>query len=143
MTLKRFHGSEFAFWDDPLNTLATVGGGLVPGSTVWLETTASGIRLAGAQFWLECAARVPRVFFPWWECDRVTYRLPLLAPDELGPLEPEEQDLVERRGLDLEQIKWRRKKIAEYGRSSSSPSGPRTRRAAGPRSAGCSTTPRR
>jgi hypothetical protein len=102
------------------------------------------LRLAGAQFWRECEARGYRaVFFPWWECDRVTYRLPLLAPDELGTLEPEEQDLVARHGLDLEQIKWRRKKIAEYGRSSSSPSGPRTPRAAGPRSAGCSTTPRR
>jgi hypothetical protein len=117
MTLKRFHGSEFAFWDDPLNTLATVGGGLVPGSTVWLETTASGFGSPAHEFWLECAARGYRaLFFPWWECDRVTYRLPLLAPDELGQLEPEEQDLVERRGLDLEQLKWRRAKIAEYGR---------------------------
>ena len=117
MTLKRFHGSEFAFWDDPLNTLATVGGGLVPGSTVWLETTASGFDSPAHNFWRECSARGYRaLFFAWWDCDRVTYRLPLLAPDELGVLEPEEQELVRRYGLDLEQIKWRRKQIAEFGR---------------------------
>ena len=117
MTIKRFHGSEFAFWDDPEATLATVGGGLVPGSTVWLETTASGFDSPAHTFWRECAHRGYRaLFFPWWECDRVTYRLPLLAPDELGLLEPEEADLVARKGLDLEQIKWRRKQIAEFGR---------------------------
>lgn len=117
MTLKRFHGSEFAFWDDPENTLATVGGGLVPGSTVWLETTASGFDSPAHVFWREATKRGYRaLFFPWWECDTVTYRLPLFAPDELGTLEPEEAELVARRGLNLEQIKWRRHKIAEYGR---------------------------
>lgn len=117
MTIKRFHGSEFAFWDDPPSTLATVGGGLVPGSTVVLETTASGFDSPAHVFWKECQARGYRaLFFPWWECDTVTYRLPLFAPDELGTLEAEEQELVTRRGLDLEQIKWRRKQIAEYGR---------------------------
>lgn len=118
MTLKRLHGSEFAFWDDPMNTLATVGGGLVPGSVVWLETTASGFDSPAHVFWRECEARGYRaLFFPWWECDTVTYRLPLLAADELGTLEPEESDLMRRHGLDLEQLKWRRKQIAEYGRT--------------------------
>jgi hypothetical protein len=117
MTLKRLHGSEFAFWTDPLNTLATVGGGLVPGSVVWLETTASGFDSPAHVFWRECAKRGYRtLFFPWWECDRLTYRLPLLEPDELGTLDEEEGELVARRGLDREQIKWRRKQIAEYGR---------------------------
>jgi hypothetical protein len=115
MTIKRFHGSEF--WDDPENTLATVGGGLVPGSTVWLETTASGFDSPAHNFWRECTQRGYRaLFFPWWECDAVTYRLPLLEPDELGQLDDEEAMLTATHGLSLEQIKWRRKQIAEFTR---------------------------
>lgn len=118
MTLKRLHGSEFAFWDDPMATLATVSAALVPGSTVWLETTASGVDSDAHKFWLECQARGYRaVFFPWWVCDRVTYRLPLLDPDELGKLTDEEQLLAAAHGLDLEQIKWRRMKMRELGRT--------------------------
>src|SRR5207237_2572658 len=57
------------------------------------------------------------VFYPWWRCDRANYRLPLLAPDELGALSGEEQLLVAQHGLDHEQLKWRRAKIAELGRT--------------------------
>lgn len=119
MTIKRFHGSEFAFWDDPEGTLGSVTPGLVPaGSVVVLETTASGYGSAAHLFWQDAKARgYTTLFFPWWECDRANYRLPLLADDELGTLEPEERDLVERRGLDLEQIKWRRMKMAEMTRA--------------------------
>ncbi len=120
LTLKRVHGSEFAFWDQPRQTLATITPALVPhGSVVTLETTASGFDSEGHNFWREAedgANSYRAVFFPWWECDVENYRLPLLAPDELGTLEPDEHDLTERHKLDHEQIKWRRAKIREMGR---------------------------
>ncbi len=39
-----------------------------------------------------------------------------MEPDELGALEGDERELVERQGLHLEQIKWRRAKMRELGR---------------------------
>lgn len=118
MTLKRFHGSEFAFWDDPEGTLGTVTPGLVPsGSVIVLETTASGFDSPAHKFWLEAKERgYEPLFFPWWECDRANYRLPLEAPDDLGQLTEEEQLLRSRRGLTLEQIKWRRRVMKELTR---------------------------
>lgn len=119
LTIKRFHGSEWAFWDDILGTLGTVTPALVPrGRVMVLETTASGYGSPAHEFWQEAEARGwTRVFFPWWDCDPANYRLPLLAPDELGALEPEEQALVAAHGLDPEQLKWRRARIRELGTS--------------------------
>lgn len=119
LTIKRFHGSEFAFWDDPEGVLGSVTPALVPrGSVIALETTASGFGSDAHNFWLEAAARgYAPLFFAWWECDPLNYRLPLFADDELGVLEPDERELVALRGLDLEQIKWRRKQMAELTRA--------------------------
>lgn len=118
LTIKRLHGSEFAFWGDPEGTLATVGPGLVPqGSTIVLETTASGYDSAPHLFWRDAEAKgYVRLFFGWWLCDPEKYRTPLVEPDELGILSDEEAALVAGHGLDLEQVKWRRLKMAEYGR---------------------------
>jgi hypothetical protein len=120
LTLKRVHGSEFAFWDQPRQTLGTIAPALVPrGSVVVLETTASGYDSEGHQFWQEAESGLNGyrpVFFPWWECDVDNYRLPLLEADELGALEPDERELQAQHGLDLEQIKWRRAKMREMGR---------------------------
>jgi hypothetical protein len=120
LTLKRVHGSEFAFWDQPRQTLATITPALVPSaSVVTLETTASGYDSEGHNFWREAeqgANGYRAVFFPWWECDVEHYRHPLLDADELGELEPDEAELVRLHGLDHEQIKWRRLKIREMGR---------------------------
>lgn len=117
LTLCRLHGSEFAFWDNPLKTLNTVTPALVPkGSVVVLETTAGGFDSAAHQFWKNAQLGLngyKALFYPWWECDPVNYRRALEAPDELGKLDDEEQLLVDNAGLSLEQIKWRRLKIAE------------------------------
>ena len=115
LTLARLHCSEFAYFDDPAHVLGAAVPALVPqGSVVVLETTASGFDSPAHEFWRDAEARGYRpLFFPWWECDPVHYRLPLEAPDELGTLDEDEHVLVARRGLDLEQIKWRRAQIAE------------------------------
>ncbi len=116
LTLKRVHGSEFAFWDQPRATLGSITPALVPkDSVVVLETTASGFDSEGHNFWREAvqgANGYRPLFFPWWDCDHENYRLPLLAPDEMGTLEPDEQMLP----LDHEQVKWRRAKMRELGR---------------------------
>jgi hypothetical protein len=117
LTIVRLHGSEFAFWDKPLSTLNTVGPALVPrGSSVALETTGGGFDSEAHHFWKEAVAGTNgyrALFFPWWECDPVNYRRKLDAPDELGVLDSEESALIQFHGLDLQQIKWRRLKIAE------------------------------
>ncbi len=120
LTLKRVHGSEFAFWDNPRATLNALTPALVPnGSIISLETTASAYDSEPHNHWREAeegANGYVAIFIPWWLCDVKNYRLPLMAGDELGTLEPDEADLVERHGLDLEQVKWRRFKVREMGR---------------------------
>lgn len=126
LTLRRVHGSEFYHWKDPKGTLSALTPAVEkPNTTVVLESTASAFGSVGHQFWQ--SARLgsghkdwngyQALFFPWWECDPELYRTPLMEPDELHPLDEEERMLMERHGLDLEQIKWRRRKIAEKGRA--------------------------
>jgi hypothetical protein len=121
LTLKRLHGSEFAFWKEPKRTLNAVSPALErPGTTIALETTASGYGSEAHDFWNDAYAGkngYRALFFPWWECDWAIYRTPLLDDDELGTLEDDEQLLVTQHGLTLEHIKWRRLKIGEKGRA--------------------------
>ena len=117
ITLWRLHLSEFAHFDDARAVLSAAAPALVPrGSVVVLETTGGGYDSYAHEYWRRAQkgeTGYRALFFPWWECDPVHYRIPLLAPDEIGALSAEEQDLVKRCGLTLEQIKWRRAKIAE------------------------------
>ncbi len=121
ITLWRFHGSEFALWTEPRSVLNAVMPAVEgPGRVIVLETTASAFDSEPHTFWREAQARqntFRAVFFPWWLCDPQLYRRALLQPDELGALEPDEQDLIKAHGLDLEQIKWRREKLANMGRA--------------------------
>lgn len=120
ITLTRFHGSEFAFWDKPKQVLASVAPAMIPhGSVIALETTPDMEGSEAHQFWNEAVEGkngYTPVFFPWWECDPVNYRLTLLEPNELGQLSEEETVLMTKFGLGLEQIKWRRAKIKELGK---------------------------
>lgn len=120
LTLTRLHGSEFAFWDDPMTLLSAAEPALErPGTTIVLETTASGYGSKPHEFWKRAAdggsSYVP-LFYPWWMCDPELYRTPLEEPDELGALDEEEALLVTHHGLDAEQLKWRRQKIRDKGR---------------------------
>lgn len=121
LTLGRLHCSEFAWYEKPRQVLTAAAPALVPhGSVIALETTGAGFDSEGHNFWREAQAGANgyiALFYPWWECDPLNYRKPLLAPDELGKLAPDEQGLVERFKLTLEQIKFRREKMREMGRS--------------------------
>jgi hypothetical protein len=120
LTLRRLHGSEFAFWDAPKTTLNSVTGALVPQqSAVVLETTASGFDSEAHRFWREArdgGNSYRAVFFPWWDCDAANYRRALREPTELGKLEEDEKLLIKRYKLSLQQIAWRRDKIKDMGR---------------------------
>lgn len=120
LTLNRFHGSEFAFWENPRQVLNQVGPALVPsGSVIVLETTPDAFESEAHKFWKEAKDGLNgyvALFFPWWVCDIPNYRLPLFNATELDPLDEEEQLLISKEGLDHEQIKWRRKKIREMGK---------------------------
>lgn len=119
ITLMRFHGSEFAFWDQPRTVLGSVTPALVPaGAVVVLETTADAYESDAHRFWNDAVNGengYRAVFFPWWECDPTHYRTPLMEPDELGALEEDEKALVRYHHLDLEQIKFRRVQMKKMG----------------------------
>lgn len=121
ITLTRFHGSEFAFWENPEESLGNITPALIPrGSVVVLETTPDQYGSEAHKFWQrskEGETGYRCLFFPWWRCDRKNYRKELSSPDELGALTDEEKSLVEAHSLELDQIKWRRLKIKEIGRS--------------------------
>lgn len=121
ITLKKMHGSEWAFWKDPLATLNAAAPALErPGTDITLETTASAHGSEPHGFWVDSENGLNGyhpLFLPWWACDFELYRMPLGADGELGALDEEEALLVERHGLDLEQVKWRRTRIRQMGRS--------------------------
>lgn len=111
-TIDIFHGSEVAYWPDPE---AIASGALEAAEFALLrvlESTANG-----AQGWFyDIAQRAndndPAYrlhFFPWWWASE--YSMPL-DPDTAFVLTGEEQELVEKHGLTLEQINWRRYKIS-------------------------------
>lgn len=115
-TVQLFHGSEVAFYEhtDEIATgvLQTVAD--VPGTEIFLESTANGI---GNFFHLGCMDALAGkgnfeiVFIPWfWQEE---YRATLTDSDlrENNPT-PDESKLKELYGLDNAQLQWRRNKIA-------------------------------
>lgn len=119
VTISRLHCSEFALYAEPSKVLNGYMPAMekVPGHVCLLETTPSYYDSDGHRFWKEARAGkngFRAEFFPWWVCDPARYRLPLLDAGELGELTAAEKALRDR-GLDLEQLKWRREKIGEYG----------------------------
>ena len=114
-TIQLFHGSEVAFWD---NASEHAAGALqavpdMPGTEVILESTANGLGNYFHQMWQEAeAGKSPYVaiFIPWFWADE--YRQSVPANFSLTADEAEYQ---EAHGLTLEQMAWRRSKIAELG----------------------------
>lgn len=138
LTLRKVHGSEVAYWRNApdvqtgLNEAVPLDGEMVFESTpngaagVFYELCqqakeANGIVTLHDPVDLERQlAQVGRggrtqwvlSFFPWFEFPE--YQIPLQEPDELGALTEREEALVEAYGLMPEQLKFRRRKIADY-----------------------------
>ena len=111
-TYTDFHGSEVAFWGDAEKIMA---GAMQGGSPdIILESTPNG---AQGYFYDLCMETLDGNsiwtlhFYPWWWDE--AYRLPI---DEPLTLTDEEMELIERHGLDEQQIQWRRSKQKELKR---------------------------
>jgi len=106
-TVHNLHCSEVARWPgDPQETLSSLRATVPEGGHIVLESTPSGASGAFYEEWQQAdETGYTRHFFPWWY-DKA-YRVKV--GDTLAdPLTQEEQALMERAGLSLEQIAWRR-----------------------------------
>lgn len=112
-TIQLFHGSEVAFWPNAPTHFAGVVQAIpdLPGTEVVLESTANGVGGEFHERWQQAEQGIGdyiAVFIPWFWQDE--YRRAVPKGFELTD---EEQEYMAAHGLDLEQIVWRRNKIAE------------------------------
>jgi hypothetical protein len=105
LTVQNMHCSELARWPgDAAETLAGLRASLAPGAEVILESTPDGVGGCFHEEWTKAGETgTVRHFFPWWMEER--YRA---AAVDASSLIEEERELMERQGLDLEQIGYRR-----------------------------------
>ena len=115
------HLSEVAFWTHDEKILAGLFQGIseADGTEVILESTANGVGNEFHRLWkgaCEGENDYLPIFVPWYLMTE--YRRTVLEPEEFQEtLTDEEVQIQELHGLDLEQIYWRRLKIAEGGLS--------------------------
>lgn len=112
-TIQLFHGSEVAFWPNASTHFAGVVQAIpdLPGTEVVLESTANGVGGEFHERWQQAEAGIgdyEAIFIPWFWSDE--YARPV--PDGFT-LDDEETEYANAHGLSLEQMAWRRNKIAE------------------------------
>jgi hypothetical protein len=118
-SLRFLHLSEFAFWRAPKQLMDGLMQAVPddPDTVVLIESTANGMGGEFYRLWQE--ASDPRrnspwipIFFAWWE--HPEYSKPLEGTREafLRTCDPEERGLIERFGVTVEQLHWRRWCIA-------------------------------
>jgi hypothetical protein len=114
MTIHYLHCSEVSRWPrDASETLASLRGAVAPGGEVVLESTANGAAGVLYDEWQRAAEIGQKQhFFPWWLEEN--YRQ--AVNDSLGLLTPEEARLKVERGLDDQQIAWRRTQWASLSK---------------------------
>jgi len=114
-TTHNFHASEVGFWansyEHASGVMETVPN--AAGTEVILESTANGMNNLFYDIW-ELAKRGENEFIPvflsWTLQQEYRHKVP---KDFI--LKPEEHELMQEYGLDLEQIVWRRMKIGKFG----------------------------
>ena len=111
LTIMNLHCSEVARWPgDTSETLHGLKAALAPQGELILESTPNGAEGCFWQEWMQAeATRTVRHFFPWWW--EAAYVGAAVAEETL---DEEEQRLVEREGLTLEQIGYRRQMRAGF-----------------------------
>lgn len=120
-TVQLFHGSEVAFWPNAGDHFAGVGQAIpdLPGTEIILESTANGITGEFYERWQQAEAGVGdyiAIFSPWfWEPGyrRTPPEGFTLRRDKMQGEDISEAEYAKLHGLDLEQMCWRRAKIAE------------------------------
>ncbi len=109
MTIHNLHCSEVSRWPrGGRETLASLRAAVVPGGEIVLESTANGAAGVFYEEWQKAEETgYTRHFFPWWY--DASYGEDGARRSRLGPLTPEEEELMAKHGLTLKQIAWRRK----------------------------------
>lgn len=112
-TIQLFHGSEVAFWPNAASHFAGVVQAIAdaPGTEIILESTANGVGGEYHERWQMAEAGIGdyiAVFVPWYWDEGYSRSVP-----EGFDLNAEEQAYQSAYGLSLEQMVWRRNKIAE------------------------------
>jgi hypothetical protein len=113
-----------ALWGDGAQeTMAALLAAVVPGGNVDIESTPHGTGGYFHREWVRACQRRGQAadsstftphFFPWWFEE--AYRLPLQPGEDLEPPpDAEERALMQREGLDAEQIHYRRYLRASFG----------------------------
>lgn len=118
-TITRLHLTEMSLWeyaDETVNALLECVPAHETGSEVVNESTPFG---ASGKFFEQCQEALSGKsgyeiqFFPWYES--AEYSVPLSPGEVVLPANEREKDLVERRGVKPEQLKWYHRKLAEKG----------------------------
>lgn len=120
-TVQLFHGSEVAFWPNAGEHFAGVMQAIpdLPGTEVILESTANGVEGEFYERWQQAEAGIGDyipIFSPWfWE---PAYRRAIpegffLRTDKMSGEDLSEAEYARLHELTLEQMAWRRAKIAE------------------------------
>lgn len=112
-TIQLFHGSEVAFWPNAPTHFAGVVQAVpdLPGTEVILESTANGVGGEFHERWQNAEAGIGdyiAIFVPWFWQEEYRRAVP-----EGFELDDEEREYMAAHALDLEQMAWRRNKIAE------------------------------
>lgn len=123
-TIHNFLATEISRWQDPEGAMAAAEEAVPLEGFIVMESTPYGegdyfhtqIQLA-----IKGASAYRFVFLPWWLDPeyRIAEGSPFALGADSGVLEyaPDEQSLVDTHELDMEQIRWRRRKIADRGLS--------------------------
>lgn len=124
-TARLLHGSEFGFWANAQTHLAGLGntipsGAEAVGSEIILESTGNGIGNAFHLMWQAAEAGIDEngvpseyiaIFVPWYWQEEYTAPVP-----ETYVPSADDEKYMKAYGLNLGQMVWRAKKIAEYGK---------------------------
>lgn len=112
-TIQLFHGSEVAFWPNAATHFAGVVQAVpdLPGTEIILESTANGIGGEFHQRWQQAEAGIGdyvAIFVPWFWQEEYRRQVPAGFV-----LDESEREYAAAHDLDLEQMAWRRNKMAE------------------------------
>lgn len=112
-TVQLFHGSEVAFWPNAATHFAGVVQAIpdLPGTEIILESTANGVGGEFHERWQQAEAGIgdyEAIFIPWFWSPEYARQV----PDGFA-LDDEETTYQATHGLSLEQMAWRRNKLAE------------------------------
>lgn len=112
-TVQLFHGSEVAFWPNAATHFAGVVQAIpdLPGTEIVLESTANGVGGEFHERWQQAEAGVgdyEAIFIPWFWSPEYARAVPAGFV-----LDEEETEYRQAHGLTLEQMVWRRNKVAE------------------------------